>query len=320
MKKTLYSNTVKIVLSATISIIIATRLDLEFSVTAGIISILSIQGTRVESILVAIKRFIAVSIAILLSYFLYLLLGTNPIVFGLFLLIFVPITKRFSLQEGMVVGAVLSTHLLVSNPIDIYWIINEFGLTLIGIGVALIFNLFTESLEHKFEENKENIEDGYRKILYSMGEALITHAVPIDEQRVLYEIEETIASTKALALEINNNYLFKEKKQFIKYIDMRIMQMDTIKRMKKHFQRFYMKYEQTKMLSNLTKEVANNLAEENDCLQLINKVNYLRDIYKQMDLPKSRDEFENRALLFQFLNDLEEFLQIKREYYLSIHR
>ena len=90
MKKTLYSNTVKIVLSATISIIIATKLGLEFSVTAGIISILSIQSTRVESILVAIKRFIAVSIAILLSYFLYLLLGTNPIVFGLFLLIFVP--------------------------------------------------------------------------------------------------------------------------------------------------------------------------------------------------------------------------------------
>ena len=153
-----------------------------------------------------------------------------------------------------------------------------------------------------------------------MGETLITHAVPIDEQRVLEEIEENIAATKALALEINNNYLFKEKTQFIKYIDMRIMQMDTMKRMKKHFQRFYMKYEQTKMLSDLTKEVANNLSEENDCLELINEVNFLRDVYKQMDLPKSRDEFENRALLFQFLNDLEEFLQIKRDYYLLMQR
>ena len=43
-----------------------------------------------------------------------------------------------------------------------------------------------------------------------MGETLVTHAVPIDEQRVLEDIEENIASTKALALEINNNYLFKE--------------------------------------------------------------------------------------------------------------
>ena len=67
-----------------------------------------------------------------------------------------------------------------------------------------------------------------------------------------------------------------------------------------------MKYEQTKRLSDLTKEVANNLSKENDCIELINKVNYLKDIYKKMDLPKSRDEFENRALLFQFLNDLRE--------------
>ena len=33
-----------------------------------------------------------------------------------------------------------------------------------------------------------------------------------------------------------------------------------------------------------------------------------------MELPKNRNEFENRALLFQFLNDLEDFLIIKKEF------
>ena len=33
-----------------------------------------------------------------------------------------------------------------------------------------------------------------------------------------------------------------------------------------------------------------------------------------MELPKNREEFENRALLFQFLNDLEDFLIIKKEF------
>lgn len=320
MRKTFYSSTTKIVLSATIAIILANELGLQFSVTAGIISILSIQNTRKESILIAGKRFVAVSIAITLSYLLYLFLGTNAIIFGLFLLIFVTITKRFSLQDGMVVGSVLSTHLLVSNGIDIYWVINEFGLTIIGIGVALIFNLFTPSLEKQFEENKKFIEESYRKILFDMSDTLLTHAVPIDEKQVLDEVEAIISDTKKLALQINNNYIFKDNTQFIEYIDMRTMQMDTIKRMKKHFQRFYMKYEQTKMLSNITKEVAYNLSEDNDCLDLIDKLNSLRETYKQMDLPKNRDEFENRALLFQFLNDLEEFLEIKREYYCSKHR
>ena len=315
MNKDFYYKTIKIVLSATIAIIIASEIGLQFSVTSGIISILSIQNTKKQSILIAWKRFIAVSIAIILSYILYLFLGTNAIIFGLFLLIFVPITKIFSLEDGLVVGSVLSTHLLVSNGIDIYWVINEFGLTIIGLGVALIFNLFTPSLEKQFEENKIFIEENYRKILFYMSDTLITHAVPLDEKKIFDSLEESIVDAKKLALQINNNYIFRGNTQFIEYIDMRAMQMDTLKRMKKHFQRFYMKYEQTKMLSEITKEVAYNLSEENDCVDLICELNKLRETYKQMELPKNRDEFENRALLFQFLNDLEEFLEIKREYY-----
>ena len=33
-----------------------------------------------------------------------------------------------------------------------------------------------------------------------------------------------------------------------------------------------------------------------------------------MPLPQSRGEFENRAVLYQFFNDVEEFLEIKEEF------
>ena len=49
-------------------------------------------------------------------------------------------------------------------------------------------------------------------------------------------------------------------------------------------------------------------------LKLIDKLDLLRKYYKMMELPKNRIEFENRALLFQFLNDLEDFLVIKKEF------
>lgn len=95
---------------------------------------------------------------------------------------------------------------------------------------------------------------------------------------------------------------------------MRIIQLDTMKRMKRHFSRFYMTYDQTRILSEFTNEVAMNLKEDNDCVELIDKLNLLRKDYEKMDLPKNRNEFENRALLFQFLNDLEDFLVIKKEF------
>ena len=314
MMKYLQTKTFKMVCSATIAITISNYLGLQFGVTSGIIAILSIQDTRKEALLVGGKRMVSSTIAILLSYILYVLLGNNPIVFGLFLLIFIPITKRLKISEGMVVGAVLSTHLLMSSNINISWIVNEAKLNAIGIGVAMVFNLYIPSLEKEFKKNKRRIEDYFRAMISDMAVSLVTQAVPVYEQTVLFSAEKLIKDTKALAQIINNNNLFKINNYYVSYIDMRTIQLDTIKRMKRHFSRFYMKYEQTRILSEFTNEVALNIHEDNDCVELINKLNLLRKEYQNMELPKNRTEFENRALLFQFLNDLEDFLTIKKEF------
>lgn len=314
MIKYLQSKTVKVALSATIAIFISNYIGLEFSVTAGIIAILSIQDTKKEALLVSGRRIIAATVAVILSFVLYILLGNNPIIFGVFLLIFIPITMFFKIEEGLVVGSVLSTHLLTSTNINIYWIMNELALIAIGIGVAMIFNLYTISLDEEFEKNKEKIEEIYRLILSDMSVSLVTQAVPIYDRQVLLNAEELIKSSKIIAQKINNNYIFKNDNYYASYIDMRMVQLDTIKRMKKHFSRFYMKYEQTILLSEFTNNVAINIHEDNDCIELINKLALLRREYEMMELPKNRDEFENRALLFQFLNDLEDFLIIKKEF------
>ena len=40
----------------------------------------------------------------------------------------------------------------------------------------------------------------------------------------------------------------------------------------------------------------------------------MRGEFKSMNLPSTRLEFENRAMLYQFLNDLEQLLVIKYEF------
>lgn len=314
MTKYLHSKTVKMALSATIAIFICNYLNLEFSVTSGIIAILSIQDTKKEALLISLRRIIAATLAIFLSFSLYVLLGNNPIIFGIFLLIFIPITVVAKISEGMVVGAVLSTHLLTSTNINVYWIMNELALTIIGVGIAMMFNLYTASLDEEFEKNKKTIEEQYKLILSDMAVSLVTQAVPVYEQKVLLNVEELINNSKFMAQRISNNYIFKNDNYYVRYIDMRMVQLDTIKRMKKHFSRFYMTYEQTRLLSEFTSNVANNIHEDNDCIELIDKLKLLRKDYEMMELPKNRDEFENRAMLFQFLNDLEDFLMIKKEF------
>ena len=140
MIKYLQSKSAKIAVSATIAILISNYLDLKFGVTSGIIAILTIQDTKKEALRISGRRILAACIAILISFILYVVLGNNPIVFGLFLVIFIPITKILKMQESMVVGAVLSTHLLTSSNIDSSWIMNEFLLTIVGITVEYSIN------------------------------------------------------------------------------------------------------------------------------------------------------------------------------------
>lgn len=306
--------TFKMAISATIAIIISNAFELHFAVTSGIISILSVQDTKKETFKVAGRRLVATTIALFISFALYIILGNNPVVFGVFLLIFIPITKSLKIGDGLVVGAVLSTHLLSSSNINLSWILNELALTIIGIATAMIFNLYTDSLEDIFENNKEEIEEKYRKILSDMSLTLVTHTVPIYEQKLFNSVEKLINESRIIAKRINDSYIIKSDYYYINYINMRAMQLDTIKRMKKHFFRFNMTYEQTIMLSKFTEDVSKEIYENNDCISLINRLDFLRKTYKSMDLPKTREEFENRALLFQFLNDLEEFLVIKKEF------
>lgn len=313
------SNTFKMATSATIAIIIAEALGLKFGVTAGIIAILSIQRTKKEALLVGVRRVIAATIAVGLSYVLYVMLGNSSIVFGLFLLIFIPATNILKVEEGMVVGAVLSTHLLVSSNIDLTWIINEEAVTLVGIGVASIFNLYMPSLEDKFNKNKERIEELYKDIIYDMSKSLLIKAVPINERERLRKVDSIIEETKEIAYKINDNYIFKNEYYYIDYVEMRSKQLESIKRMNLHFSRFSITYDQTRIMSKFTENVANQIYSNNDCIELIYNLNKLRSRYKEMELPKTREEFENRAMLFQFLNDLEDFLYIKKDF-IKIYR
>lgn len=308
------NSTFKMAISATIAIFIAQGFKLEFAVTAGVIAILSIQNTKREALIIGARRIISATIAVILSYLLYVLLGNNPLVFGIVLLIFIPIAKKLKIEEGIAVGAVLSTHLLVNNNIDLGWIVNEEAITFIGIGVASLFNLYMPSLDDKFNENKETIEKLYRDIISDMAKSLVTKAIPVNEKKRLEKVESLVEDTRSLAYKINNNNLFKKNLYFVDYIEMRSKQLETIKRMMSHFSRFSITYDQTLIMSKFTENIANNIYADNDCVELICKLNNLRNNYKEMQLPKTRDEFENRAMLFQFLNDLEDFLLIKKEF------
>ena len=305
-------------ISATIALVIGNALGLQYATVGAVIAILSIQDTRKKALIISYKRIVACSMGILLSVIIYSLLGNKALIFGVFLIFLIPLTSRLKVQEGMVPAVVLSTHFLVANNITIELIFNELLLMIIGIGVAAIANIFMPSLEDKFKDDKEWIEEHYRIIISKMSKSLITHTVDIDEQKLINEVEKRLYESNETAYKIVNNNFFKSSSYYTDYINMRINQFDTIKRMRLHFQRFNIPVEQMKVMSDFTLCVSENIREMNDCKELLRELDILRSEFKKMELPKTREEFESRAQLLQFLNDMEEFLLIKRNFFTAM--
>nr|WP_242847796.1 hypothetical protein [Fervidicella metallireducens] len=127
-------------------------------------------------------------------------------------------------------------------------------------------------------------------------------------------LESKLKKTRKLAYVNLNNYFLTDASYYVQYIEMRMQQFETIKGMRQHFQRFFMKYEQSVMIAEFTERVAESIYEENTAEILIKELNILRDNFRKMPLPVTREEFESRAMLFQFLNDVENFLVIKNEF------
>ena len=305
------SRTLKTGIGATIAISIAMTFGLKYGTAAGIITILSIQNTKRQSINLAIQRMGACFLALFLSTALFEILGFNSVVFGVFLMLFISLASMFKLKEGIVVSSVLVTHLLVEKTVTTALIVNEVALMTIGISVALLLNLYMPSIEKKIKEDQVYIEDYIREILCHMSVALRQCAVSVKEEQLFSNLETRLILGRERAYRNLNNTLFSDSSYYVKYMDMRVQQLHALNNMRKHFERFSISYTQSMMIADFTLRVSESIHEYNTAEGLLKSLKLLRESFLTMELPKTREEFENRAMLYQFLNDLEQFLLIK---------
>ena len=110
MKKTILIRTIKITVAAVLSIIVAKELALDFSAAAGIIAILNIFETRKATMQGGIKRTFSAIIALVIGGFLFESFSYSNWIFGLYLLIFVPVSFLLKIELGLGPSSVIVTH------------------------------------------------------------------------------------------------------------------------------------------------------------------------------------------------------------------
>lgn len=312
MKNLIGFRIVKTAVGASLAIIIAQSMGLKYAVAAGIITLLSVQNTKKTSIKLALQRIESTILALLIASILFLIFGYNPVTFGLYLVIFIPVTVFLKITDGIVVSSVLVTHLLAEKSISLFWIRNEFLLMAVGAGIAILLNIYMPKIENEIKETQQNIEEHMRRILFQMAENLRKQSINIEEETLFNELEVTLKEGTDRAYRHLNNYIINDVKYYVQYMEMRTLQYEILKYMRSHFIKFYMTFDQTEVVAAFTEKVASNFGEYNTAEELLKELNEVKDMFKVQELPKTREEFENRAMLFQFFNDMEALLELKK--------
>ena len=304
----------KIAIGSAAAIFLADRLGLNYSTSAGIITLLTIQDTRRETIMIAAKRIGAFLLATVLAYGLFQLFGYHVFSFGIFLLLFIAGCMSLRLQDAVSINAVLATHYLMEKNMSFSLIGNEALILLIGAGIGTLLNLYMPGKSREIRAMQYQLEEDLRTVLLRMSEYIKKEDKSYYTGNCFDKLQTDIEDGKKQAFAYMNNTFFQESKYFIAYMNMREQQTVVLQDIYKKIINMRTVWPQTEQVSELLYETAVTFGESNNAKALLVTREELLSQMKDSKLPATRKEFEERALLYGILMDLEYFLQLKRAF------
>lgn len=306
--------TIKTVIASVLAILIATQLHLLYATAAGIIAILSVGNTKKTSLKSGLGRVLSLGLAIILSFICFTTLGFHPWAFGIFLLVFIPLSVRFNLADAIVVNSVLITHFLVEKSFSWQMILNETMLMTIGVGLALLLNLYMPDNEKQLKEDIKAIEEDFRTIIFAMAAHLnLEKMAPLDD--ACLDLRSKLRAALNQAHIHQKNQWISEEDYYSEYFSMRLAQLKILRDMVNLLIEIDIDGLFVDELRKVLISTAENFAEENDGKLILWQIEAVYQNYRQKPLPQTREEFENRALLFQFLQSFRSFVEIKAIFY-----
>lgn len=313
MKFKIGYRTMKTALGTAISILLAQRLGLDNFASAGILTILCIQVTKRRSLRTAWDRFLACVLVMPFSAIFFEVIAYHPLVIGLMLLFFIPTVVMLHAKDGVVTSSVIILHIYMAKDVSRELFINELGVITIGIGVALLINLYMPSVEKQLKEYQNKIESNFKVIFCEM----IKYLRSGDSDWSGIEITETarlLEEAKSLAyLDIQNHFL-RDEDIYFRYFKMREKQFEIIERVLPIVTSITKTVTQGKMIADFLEELSENIHFENTAHIYLDKLKEMKREFEEMELPKSRVEFEVRAALLQLVKEMNSYLIIKSSF------
>lgn len=221
------------------------------------------------------------------------------------------------MSEGIAVSSVLVTHYLIAGNMSIGMLINSFSLLFIGVGLALLANLFMPNAEEQLKKDQVRVDQKIQQLLLGMVNYLEQNTAAKSCDNLLTEVVVTLEDAEVIARRHDENRLLSEEIYYLDYFTMRRLQVNVLNKMNDLVQAIDFEQSDVQPVIELLQYTATTFSEDNDGLKINRKITQTLAYYRQAELPKSRLEFENRSRLYQFLSEFERFIELKISFSLA---
>lgn len=234
------------------------------------------------------------------------------------MLIYVPLVYRLNVDAGIPLCSAQVTHFIIAESMSIQWQINGLALMIIWATAAMLVQLWMPSTQANLLEGIDRVESQMRQALEYMSDYLEDSQGDIGAIRQkLKQIDDSLKQLQEQALTDYGNQFIQRNDYCVQYSQMRLNQVHILQQMLLPLQNIHLQTEQNTVLARLYYQTAEEFDEQNTGAALLADISALYRYFQDTVLPKSRQEFESRALLYQLLIQFEHFLQEKYDFFIQ---
>lgn len=306
----------KVALGTCCAIVTAEKLKLDFASSAGIITLLTILSTKWETLRLAASRVASFGITIFLSWLIFGHMSGTWATYGIFILCLTGISCILGWKNTISVNAVIGTHFLSTHQFGIDAILNEFYLVLIGVSVSILINLFHNNRSRKeaIIRDMRDIERQLKNILLHIADYLMQKEQHSNVWDDIIHLEAHLEESLERACEYQGNTFVSHPEYYIRYIEMRMKQCGILHNLHYEIKKIRRMPEQAKPIASYIVYMSEYVKEMNIPVEQLEYLERTKEHYRMEELPRTREEFEGRAVLYHVMMELEEFLIFKRRF------
>lgn len=304
----------KIAIGSCLAIFIAQMMQLDYAVSAGTIALLSIVTTKWATVKLAITRIISFVVSVGIAYVTTTHISSEWIAFGVFVFSVVIISYCFRWDQSISVNVVSGAHLLIPGSFSAHAIWNELQLVCIGICIAVLLNLLVPNQKKSIVRDIRYAEQRLQDIMEGLALYLNCQQTDRNVWKELNTLERYLERAISRAYEYQDNTWASHPAYYIRYFEMRERQCNLLHSLHAKMRKIRMMPTQAQIIAQYMLYLKPYVLEMNVPTA---QQNQLEGIFQQMKLqplPQDREEFENRAILYHILMDLEEFLWLKKRF------